>query len=527
MFTKGQSGNPGGRPKLTTSVRKVQDIARDKSEMAINVLCEIANNESYTPSARVSAASAILDRGWVQHALILYTFYLLCFVFSNSAFCNELSKPNFIVLLTEAQGWSNTSIPMDDLNSSSKSKLFKTPAVERLALEGMRFTFGYAASPRCTPSRAALFTGKSPAFLHMTFINGNRENGFSRTGSKLIPPEPLLELPRSEKTIADILKTAGYGTAHFGKWHVGRVDPSQHGFDDSDGPTSNGGPDNVANPNPKEAYAMTSHGIQFMEKMVNQHKPFYLQLSHYPNQGQKNRDSLNSQIHDSADVDATVMQVLDAVDRLGIKDTTYIIYTSDHGSQGRNGNEPLSGGKGFVLEGGLRVPFIIRGPGIKPNLVSHVPVTAMDILPTLHELAHIPSALPSGVEGGSLVSLLKDPTGMHPVTRSRQALVFHFPHYDHGNFGPATAIISDPYKLIKAYETNHLWLYNIREDPSEKKDLTRLMPDKVKELTEQLSRYLKNVNAQFATVNPEYDPTKPPEEDAIQQGAGKRHRKNN
>ena len=441
---------------------------------------------------------------------------------------NEINhKPNFIVILTEAQGWSNTSVAMDDLDPASQSKVFKTPAVERLVREGMRFALGYAASPRCTPSRAALFTGKSPAFLHMTFVNGGRESDFSRTGSKLIPPEPILELPRTEKTVADLLKGAGYATAHFGKWHVGRVDPSRHGFDFSDGPTSNGGPDNVASPNPKEAYGMTERGIRFMETMTKKNQPFYLQLSHYPNQGQKSRDPLTGMVRDSAEVDKTVMQVLDAVDKLGIKDSTYIIYTSDHGAQGRNLNEPLSGGKGFVLEGGLRVPFLIRGPGIKAGVVSHVPVTAMDILPTVLDLAHLSNKVPQGVEGGSLETLLHDPSGTHPVSRGREALVFHFPHYDHGNFGPATAITIYPYKLIKAYETNHLWLYDIRKDPGEKKDLAKELPLKVVELNLRLTQYLNEVNAQFAQVNPEYDPSKQDDQRVEKRNGGRRGRQTN
>ena len=149
------------------------------------------------------------------------------------------SAPNFVVILTEAQGWSNTSVAMDDRLPESRSRIFTTPAVERLAREGMRFAQGYATSPRCTPSRAALFTGKSPAVLHMTYVGIGRDSSPVRTA--LIPPEPVLELPTSATTVAELLKGAGYRTAHFGKWHVGRVDPAKHGFDESDGPTGNGG----------------------------------------------------------------------------------------------------------------------------------------------------------------------------------------------------------------------------------------------------------------------------------------------
>jgi arylsulfatase A-like enzyme len=229
------------------------------------------------------------------------------------------TRPSFVVIMAEAQGWAQTSVQMDDRVPESKSRVFQTPAVERLAREGMRFTFGYAASPRCTPSRAALFTGRSPAALHMTYVGAGREDGPVRTA--LIPPEPLLELPTDTITIAEVLKPLGYATAHFGKWHVGRTDPARHGFDASDGPTNNGGPDNVASPNPKQAYGMTERGIAFIQRAQQAGKPFYLQLSHYPNQerkeggGGRDRDTARA---DSDEIDKTVMQLLAALDKQGL-----------------------------------------------------------------------------------------------------------------------------------------------------------------------------------------------------------------
>jgi len=417
--------------------------------------------------------------------------------------------PNFVVILTEAQGWPNTSVAMDDRLPASKSTVFKTPAVERLAREGMRFAYGYAASPRCTPSRAALFTGKSPAVLHMTYVGVGREDGPVRTA--LIPPEPVLELPSAETTVAELLKGAGYTTAHFGKWHVGRVNPSTHGFDESDGATNNAGPDNVASPNPKQAYGMTERGIAFMTRAQKEGKPFYLQLSHYPNQerkeggGGRDRDTVRA---DSDEIDKTVMLVLAAIDRLGLADRTYVIYTSDHGGQGRQGNEPLAGGKGSVLEGGLRVPFLIRGPGIAGNVCSRVPVTACDVLPTIAALAAVQRPLPSGVEGGSLVSVLRDPAGRGVVTRPREELVFHFPHYDLGNGGPATAILVGNYKLIRNYDKSTRRLFDVERDPGEVHDLTASMPEKAAELDARLTNYLKEISAQMAAPNPNYDPAK-------------------
>lgn len=329
----------------------------------------------------------------------------------DNLFAATASQPNFIVIYGEGSGWASTSVQMDDRNPASKSATIRTPNIERLAMSGMRFSDGYAPSPRCTPSRAALLTGRSPTQLHMTFVGDGRrgleEGEFLKTGEKLLTPWPQLELPTETATIAEYLKRAGYATAHFGKWHLGRVSPNQHGFDESDGATGNGGPDNVTNPNPKQALAMTAKGIDFMERQVRAGRPFYLQLSHYPNQpedggGNRLAKNLNDE---AAIVDQTLGQLLDAVERLGLEGSTYILYTTDHGSPGRN--PPLTGGKGTVWEGGLRVPFIIAGPGVKAGVCSHVRVTQTDLFPTFAELAGAKDALPQGVEGGSLASVLK------------------------------------------------------------------------------------------------------------------------
>ncbi len=419
-------------------------------------------------------------------------------------------RPNFVVIMAEAQGWPNTSVMMDDRLPTSKSTVFKTPAVERLAREGMRFAYGYALSPRCTPSRAALFTGIGPAALRMTYVGVGREEGPARTA--LIPPEPVLEMPTETTTLAELLKTAGYTTAHFGKWHVGRTAPSRHGFDESDGATNNGGPDNVLSPNPKQAYGMTERGIAFMARAQKTGRPFYLQLSHYPNQerkeggaGPRDRDTVRA---DSDEIDKTVAQLLDALDAQGLAKNTYVFYTADHGGQGRSGNAPLSGGKGAVTEGGLRVPFLVRGPGIAANVCSRVPVTACDILPTFAALAGVTAPIPSGVEGGSLVPVLRDSAGRGTVARAREELVFHFPHYDLGNGGPATAILLDGYKLVRNYEKKTQRLFDLERDPGEERDLAAKLPEKAAELDARLAAYLKAVSAQMAQPNPNYDPSK-------------------
>ena len=448
---------------------------------------------------------------------------------ANKISVNAKTKPNFVVILGEGFGWSNTSGQMDESISGSKSSFIYTPNLEILEKQGMRFSNGYAASPRCTPSRASLFTGKTPGLLKMTFVNmgGNTKQGGDGEvvgdNFKLKSPSPTIELPQSEITIGEVLKGAGYATAHFGKWHVGRTHPSNHGFEESDGATNNGGPENVRNPNPKEAFGMTERGVNFMTKQVKANKSFYLQLSHYA--GRRDEDALpetyaatlkrlngDERIAGEAavfeDMDTTIGTLLKKIDELGIAENTYVLYTADHGAAGQRANEPLRGGKGTLWEGGIRVPFIIRGPGIKPNTFSKTRVMAFDILPTFAELAGIEKPLPTEIEGGSFASVLFN-GGKGEVKRKREEMVFHFPHYDNGNDGPATAIMLENLVAIKTYETGKLDLYDIAKDISERMDLSGQMPEKAAELEKKMTSYLKEINAQMPIPNPDFDSSKP------------------
>jgi len=435
-----------------------------------------------------------------------------------------VKPPNFVVILGEGAGWSSTSAPMDDTVPDSKSNLLRTPNLARLANEGMRFSRFYAASPRCTPSRAAIFTGKSPAQLHMTFVNDGRRRNVGAepdAGLKMLEPASLTELAAGEITIGDLLKRAGYATAHFGKWHVGRTAPAQHGFEETDGPTGNDGPGRNENPNPDEAFAMTQRGMDFMARAVTAGKPFYLQLSHYP--GRRGEADARPETYAAVrqrtsgldarrvaaaaiieDMDAAIGAVLKKIDALGIGNNTYVIYTTDHGAIGRNANRPLKGGKGTLYEGGIRVPLIVRGPGVKAGSFSHAPSTDVDLLPTLADLARITEPLPKGLEGGSLAPLLADPA-RGVVKRPREDLYYHFPHYDQGNEGPASAIISGNDKLIKTYETGALHLYDLSKDDSEQHDLATSEPQKAADLDRRLTAYLQAIGAQMPSINPAFD----------------------
>ena len=415
-------------------------------------------------------------------------------------------RPNFVFILGEGQGWTSLSTQMDRDNPRSKSDYFYTPNLDRVAAEGMRFSRFYAPSPRCTPSRATYFTGISPAALRMTFVNIKGSSSAAEFTSNL---------PTSTITIAERLKPAGYATAHFGKWHVGRPSPEQHGFDESDGSTGNSDQFRSPNPNPKQFDLTADKGIAFMTKNVRSRHPFYLQISHYPGrsaldaksetvefmrQRTGNRDPrFLTSAAVALDADNSVGRILDAIKKLGIEDNTYFVYTTDHGTPGRNGL--LNSGKGSVYEGGLRVPLIVRGPGIRAGAFANALTVGADLYPTISDLAGISSPLPKAVEGGSLKSILLN-SGAGEVSRPRSEYVVHFPHYDHDPAGPASTIYLGDYKLIHYYAKQQNLLFDLGNDIGERNDLASQQPAKVAELVQRMSDYLLSVEAAFPTIDP-------------------------
>ncbi len=437
------------------------------------------------------------------------------------------TQPNFVFILGEGQGWTSTSVQMDDAVPNSKSSFLRTPNFERLAREGMRLANFYAPSPRCTPSRATFFTGKSPAQLHMTFVSEGKGDRGEGANSRVTPPSSLVELPLGETTLAELLKGAGYATAHFGKWHVGRTDPAEHGFDESDGATKNGGPEEVANPHPKQLYGMTERGTDFITRQVQAGKPFYLQMSHYASRRVEDAlpetvatvrswagdadERLIGEAAASLDLDITLGMILSKLDELRIADRTYVVYTADHGTPGRN--PPLSGGKGTVWEGGLRVPLLIRGPGIQPGICCHVRASGADLLPTFAALARVSAPLPQGIEGGSLVPVLTG-GGRGTGKRPREEFVVHFPHYDKDPLGPASAILLGDYKLVRFYETGQRLLFDLTRDPIERRNLANQEPERVQQLDARLTAYLQSVHAQMPVVDPDVDPRKASDTDS-------------
>ncbi|MFO0604649.1 MAG: sulfatase-like hydrolase/transferase [Polyangiales bacterium] len=419
-------------------------------------------------------------------------------------------RPSFIVFLAEANGWTSTSVLQDEAIPASRSGTIQTPSLDRLSAQGMRFSNFYAPSPRCMPTRASLLTGRSPAALHMTFIPEARNEG-AATGM-VVPPVTLTTLPVATPTVASVLRASGYGTAHFGKWHAGNVDPRMYGFDASDGATANRGPENVDHPNPAQAYLIADRAIEFLDAQAAAGRPFYLQVSSYGGKdevdarpetyamaaarlpGANPRDVALAAVQ--MDMDVNIGRVLRRLDELGLAADTYVFFTSDHGAQGPNSNPPLAGSKGTVWEGGIRVPLFVRGPNVRMGVASRARTYGVDLLPTIAGLAGVAS-LPGGLEGGDLRAILGG--GATDVRRARDEYVVHFPHYDMDPLGPASAIILGDYKLTRFWETNAQRLYNLAADLGESTDLAGRDPARVAELSGRLDAYLTAVNAQLPT----------------------------
>ncbi|MEC8719445.1 MAG: sulfatase [Verrucomicrobiota bacterium] len=436
-------------------------------------------------------------------------FFALCTFTGLEAAPAADHTPNFILVLTDDQSWVGTSLQMLEDHPETRSDFYRTPQVERLAAKGMRFTQGYAPAASCCPTRRAIQTGLMPA-RHEYHRNRSQWTDWYRQ---------QLNIPRMLK-----IANPRYECAHFGKWdhRYDQISPHQQGYDHSDGTTGNahggakgsGGP--AASPDPKRVDTLTDQALHFMQRNHAQKSPFFLQISHYAvHLDIYYREETLAQIRKrplgtkhptptfaamTEDLDTSIVRIVDLMDALNLWNNTYLILMSDNG--GRNTlpgtppptiprNHPLRDGKHSFYEGGIRVPFIVAGPQIKANSVSQVPITGLDILPTLADLAGYPLPLPKTLDGGSLSSLLKT-EGLGQVTRNRPYLVFH----QAVDRRPTSAIRWGAFKLVKHWETAKLELFNLREDLSENRDLSTTMPERTKRMEEVLLQCLEEVGAE-------------------------------
>lgn len=455
--------------------------------------------------------------------LFLFSLIVWLPAFSNAA---PGRKPNVIFIL------------VDDLGNSDGgcfgSSFYETPELNRLASRSMRFTSAYASCAVCSPTRAAIMTGKAPARLHLTdWIPGEG----APKSSRFQTPDWQQSLPLSETTLPEVLKKAGYATAHIGKWHLGGAAefPEKQGFDLNIAGGHIGHPASFfwpygepSNPHRVPGLAdtggaageyltdrLTGDAIHFIES--NKDRPFYLNLAHYavhtPLQAKSllveeagKRPAANGQsnaIYSAMikSVDESVGRILGVVERLGLEKNTIIVFTSDNGGVVHAGkpvvtsNAPLRKGKGFAYEGGLRVPLLIKVPGVtRDGATCDVPVISTDFLPTLVELIGLDSSEAStALDGISIAPLLRGESRV-----SRTDLFWHYPHYWNGGIvSPYSVVRSGDWKLIRFHESGRDELYDLAHDPSEEHDQAEGRASKREDLKERLDAWLTRVNAQL------------------------------
>lgn len=449
------------------------------------------------------------------------SFIIIIFLFFTVKISAQV-PPNFVIVVLDDQGWTGTSVQMDALITDSKSDFHITPTLETLALNGMTFSQGYAPAPKCSPSRASILTGKTPARNNFT----TTDNAIA-TNKILIEPTIVKALDGNEITYAEWLKSTGlnYRTAHFGKWHQGNStasSPASNGFDFTDGSTNNntGNQGGTVQTDPKKIFELTTKSIEFIQDAVKDGVPFALQLSHYSvHEDVEARqatidlysDALQRPLgtrHDNIEYAAMTEDTDDGIDlllteitNLGLDDNTYIIFVSDNGAQlNLSNNSPLSYGKSFIKEGGIRVPFIIKGPNVVKNIKNTEAIVGYDLFPTIAELTGSSVALPANLDGQSLVPLLVG----NSFTREKP-IYFHSPHYDtNPNKKPRSALVDGKHKLMVNYETGSIELFDLSTDISETTDLSSSQAVYTRELTIKLRDYLKEVNASMPTLDPTY-----------------------
>jgi arylsulfatase A-like enzyme len=417
------------------------------------------------------------------------------------------TKPNIVFILADDLG-------INDLHCYGRQD-HRTPNLDGLARQGMRFTSAYCAQPICSPSRAAILTGKAPARLHLTTYLPGRPDCVAQ---KVLHPEIQMQVPLAEKMIPKYFKDAGYVSAAIGKWHVGGqgYGPREHGFDRYHPGQANTTPS--ATEGGKGEYDLTAAAEQFIE--THQDRPFLLYLAHnsphIPYDAQKNRIENNAGAFEPVyagvieTLDDTVGRLLAKLDALNLAGNTLVVFTSDNGGlhvpEGRHPkvthNTPYRAGKGFVYEGGLRIPLIVRWPGRVPaGRVVDAPVINTDWLPTLLELAGQP--VPSGIDGLSLAALL---TGR--AAPPRRSLFWHFPHYTNQGSRPSGAMRDDRWMLVEYYDEEKAELYDLRADPGETRDLAAQHPDRVVQMRAALAAWRQEMKAQDNRPNPNFDPAK-------------------
>jgi len=434
------------------------------------------------------------------------------------------AQPNIVFILADDMGWNDPAF--------AGNRFIETPHLDRLAREGVVFSAACASAPNCAPTRACLLTGQYPP-RHGVYTVVDDRHAPGSPHHRLLAAESREALPAESVTLAEALRPKGYATAIFGMWNLGRgrtgpstpvgqgfdvfVEPKQLGFEKD------------AYRDARGAYSpdvLTDAALKWVDTVKD--RPFFLYLPFHdvhapfdpkPELLEKYRG--RSGTPDPAlaatveAMDRNVGRVLATLERLGLKEKTYVVFTSDNGGT-RQYVAPLRGGKGTLYQGGLRVPALIRGPGLRPG-VSHATTLSMDWFPTLLELTGTPTP---EVDGRSLVPLLRD-----PAATLRRDVFWHFPCYIGGG-GPCSAIRSGDWKLIEFFEGGRTELYDLSVDPGELRDLASAEPKRAAELLAKLRAWQTSTGApRPVEPNPAYDPKAEPNRGRENRGKGPKNPK--
>ena len=441
-------------------------------------------------------------------------------------------RPNVVIVLIDDLGWTDM--------GCYGSKFYRTPNVDSMAAEGLRFTQAYSACPVCSPTRAALMTGKYPARLHLTDYHPGQQD---RPTHKLLRPDFHQELPLEEVTLAELLHEAGYATAAIGKWHLGGkgFESTRQGFDFALAGDAVGSPADYFSPyRTREGRAMpglevapdgeyltdrlTAEAEKFME--ANKARPFFLYLPHFavhtPLKAKSDliaryesvtkpaglqRNPIYAAMVES--MDDSVGRVVRKLESLELTRDTIVIFTSDNGGlatgEGPNtpatNNAPLREGKGYLYEGGIRVPLVVKWPGTINPGISDVVTSTIDLLPTLAALCGIDLNAKATVDGVSLEGVLHGRGAPAP-----RPIFWHYPHYSPQGGKPGGAIREGDFKLIRFYEQGRQELFNVATDISESTNLTDRESQRAAQMAARLETWLKQVDAQMPRPNPEFTP---------------------
>ena len=453
-------------------------------------------------------------------------------------------KPNVVLILIDDLG-------QRDLGCYGSS-IYRTPNVDRLAKQGLRFTDFYAACPVCSPTRASILTGKYPVRVGITDWLPGRPD---RPDQRLNRPPLKQELALEEVTIAEALKARGYVTGHIGKWHLGGKGflPQDQGFDVNIGGDQAGSPRSYFAPYSNKLGAipglekaepgeyLTDRLALEAEKFIeaNRDRPFFLYLAHYavhtplrakpsmiehykvkPRAGSQSNPVYAAMVES---MDEAVGRVLKKLDDLTLSDNTLVIFTSDNGGlatteggpTGATFNAPLREGKGFLYEGGIRVACIMKWPGvIKPGTVTNEVACSIDFFDTILEATRRGAKEEPEVPGGQ-----RDGVSLVPVFRGEKLkerpIFWHYPHYANQGSRPGGAIRSGDYKLIEFYEDGRRELFNVKDDLSETRNLILDKPTIAQELAARLDAWRKEAGAKMPTPNPDYKPNPPAKDGTI------------